>query len=202
MLCCHPAFRPLLTPFDAAALERHAGSVLGLFHDNTIAYLNPAWFHFAFENGGEPAVPARWGLGAPMMSAISRSLLPFYMTAFSECRRTRLPWEHSYECSSADVFRQFHMKVYPLRSSGELLVVHSLAAERPHQLVDRQAHAAVKENYRDILGFVAQCGHCRRVQHARDRDRWDWVPDWVRQPPANLRDAFCPICRDYYYPAK
>jgi hypothetical protein len=202
MLCCSPPFRPVLKQFDSKMLERHAGAIYGLFDDNTIAYLNPAWFHFAFDNGGDPDIPERWNLRSSIASAISRALLPFYVTAFSACRRTQAPWEHSYECSSADVFRQFRMKVYPLSPNGELLVVNSLTIERPHDPIERPPHAAVEEHYRGHHGTISQCPHCRRFQHGVERDRWDWVPDWIRHTPQGVSDMFCAICMDYYYPAE
>ena len=202
MLCCHPAFRPLLTSFDPASLESHAGSIVGLFGDNRIAYLNPAWYQFALDNGGEPSLPARWDLGDSILSAIGRSLLPFYVTAFLDCRRSQQPWQHSYECSSAEMLRQFRMKVYPLSASGDLLVVHSLAIERPHDTRVRTPQTAVDANYLGRRGMISQCPHCRRYQHGVDRDRWDWVPDWVRRPPPNTSDTLCPVCRDFYYPAQ
>jgi hypothetical protein len=202
MLCCHPAFRPLLTPFEPGSLENHAGSIVGLFGDNRIAYLNPSWYQFAHDNGGASDVPARWDLGDSMISAIGRSLLPFYVGVFSDCRRTQRPWQHSYECSSAELLRQFHMKVYPLSASGDLLLVHSLVIERPQNARERPPQAAVDAHYRGPRGMISQCPHCRRCQHGVDPDRWDWVPDWVRRPPPNAGDTLCPMCRDFYYPAQ
>ena len=199
MLSCNPLFLSFLSPFDPHGLERHEGTIIGLWSDCTIAYLNPAWYEFSYRNGGEPCVSAKWGLGASMLTAVSRPLKLFYATAFLDCCRAMTPWEHTYECSSADVFRQFHMKVFPLSTNGEMLVIHSLAVERPH---DRPSHPANENFYRDSRGYLTQCLHCRRFRHGSNSDRWDWVPDWLRRPPSNTADALCAICLDYYYPAK
>ena len=104
MLRCDPRFQAILTAFDQTTLERHAGPVMGLWHDCTIAYVNPAWYEFAYRNGGEPIISTWWDLGASILDAISRPLLPFYVTAFSDCCHTMTPWEHVYECSSAITF--------------------------------------------------------------------------------------------------
>ena len=189
----------MLTSFDEDVLERHAGSIMGLWHDCTIAYVNPAWHEFARCNDGEPAISTWWGLGASILDAISRPLLPYYVAAFSDCCHAMKPWEHVYECSNADRFRQFHMTVYPLTSNGEMLFVHSLVAERPHDPAKRPPQDADGETYRNHAGVIAQCVHCRRIQHGNDRDRWEWVPDWVRQPPSHVSDDLCPLCHDYYY---
>jgi hypothetical protein len=199
MLCCSPGFRPLLSAFDPASLERHAGAVMGLWPDDTLAYLNPAWYEFSVANGGEPAISERWDLGASVRAAIGRPLLPFYTTAFLTCRRTLSPWEHEYECSSADTFRKFHMKVLPLSPNGELLVVNSLVVERPHE--DAVPSQRLDESaYRDERGNLSQCMHCRRFRRGNDRDRWDWIPEWVRERKHLTADALCPVCMDYYYP--
>jgi hypothetical protein len=199
VLCCDSNFLPILSPFDPTSLEAHTGSIVGLWSNDTIAYLNPAWYQFSYENGGEPGLSARWDLGAKMTLAISPQLLPFYVRAISACRRRQTPWEHSYECSSADAFRQFRMKMYPLTPSGEVLIVHSLALERPHRW-ERDVCAPLASDYRDPQGLIHQCAHCRRFLNPNAQHCWDWISDWVREPPSQVADALCPVCRDYYYP--
>ncbi len=198
-MVCDPRFHALLASFDLEAMERHAGAVLGLWNDCTIAYLNPAWYAFSRLNKGEPAISTWWDLGASVLDAISPPLLPFYLTAFSDCCQAMTPWEHVYECSSAECFRQFHMTVYPLTQNGEMLFVHSLAVERQHDPLERSPHVADEVLYRDRQGVISQCPHCRRVRHGADYNRWDWVPDWVHKQPSQLSDALCPPCTYYYY---
>lgn len=200
MLRCDPLFAPLLRPFDPAALETHAGSILGLWPNDAIAYLNPAWYQFAYENGGEPGVSTRWDLGATMTSAISTTLLPFYVAAMGACRRRQKPWEHSYECSSPDVFRQFRMKMYPLSPAGEVLIVHSLASERAHAESTGETRAKSADTYLNDFGLLDQCAHCRRFRHQKISNRWDWISEWVRNRPSTVSETLCQICRDYYYP--
>lgn len=199
MLVCDPRFRTILNGFNPPSLERHAGPVLGLWNDCTIAYLNPAWYEFSRDNNGEPAISTRWDLGASILGAIGQPLLPFYLTAFSDCCHAMTPWEHIYECSSAEQFRKFHMKVYPLTTNGEMLFVHSLVVECPHDPSERPPHAADEMIYRDQRGTIHQCLHCRRVRHGVDQDRWDWVPAWVHEQPTLVNDALCPPCDDYHY---
>lgn len=202
MLCCLPQFRPLLKQFDLESLERHSGSIVGLFADHTIGYLNPAWYEFAHANRGSADLTERWDLGDSMLLAIGRELLPFYLQGLGDCQQSGKPWQHEYECSSADTLRRFQMKVYPLSPSGELLIVHSLLVEQPHDPAERQPAAPLEVCYRNPRGMIAQCPECRRCQSVQDRERWDWVPDWVRCAPANVEEKLCPVCRDYYYPAE
>ncbi len=197
MLCCAPEFRPRLEDFNPAALEHHAGSIMGLWPDNTLAYMNPAWFLFSHENGGEPDVSMRWELGASISSAIGSSLLPFYTIVFAECRRAGRPWEHAYECSSPETFRQFHMRVLPLSRNGELLIINSLHVERPHEPSD-VAPDCEESAYRDERNQLRNCVNCRRFRHAVDHDRWDWIPAWIEHAREQVFDALCPICADYY----
>jgi hypothetical protein len=49
-------FRPLLADCESGALEDATGTVYGLWPDLTLAFMNPAWFRFAAENRGEPAI--------------------------------------------------------------------------------------------------------------------------------------------------
>ncbi|HYO23466.1 MAG TPA: hypothetical protein VEQ85_00795, partial [Lacipirellulaceae bacterium] len=127
-----PTFKPLLAPFEPLLLESQGVCAYGLWSDLRLAYFSPGWFEFSAANGGEPDLSARWTLGTDLLSAIQGPLRPMfragYVRALAECR----PWEHLYECSSAEQFRTFQMMAYPLANSAGLLVVHSLLVERPH----------------------------------------------------------------------
>ena len=60
----HADFVPLLDSFNLETLEKDSNPIFGLSADLTLNYLNPAWFAFAAENEGEPAISQRFHLGA------------------------------------------------------------------------------------------------------------------------------------------
>lgn len=101
---CAPEFAPLLMRFDRQALDDHPGTVFGLWADYRLAYVNTAWFRFAAENGGEPAISAGSPLGSFIMAAVPADLQPYYryLYALANTRDPRLsvPLCHEYDCSS------------------------------------------------------------------------------------------------------
>lgn len=202
---CAPGFGPLLAGFDPAALDQHQGTVFGLWPDLTLAYFNPAWFAFARDNAGEPAISAQWVLGRHVMDAIPEALQPFYAGWFRQTLAQAAgprPVVHVYECSSAGIYRRFVMHVYPLRRGTGLLVVNSLDVEQPYAEATGQiAQAPDPSRYLDSQGIVHQCAHCRRIEAVGAGNRWDWVPQWVEHPPASTSHTLCNLCLDHYYPA-
>ena len=195
-----PGFRALLRSHDLDDLEARTGAVYGTWPDFRLAYMNPAWFHFARDNGGEPQISARWGLGRSLLDCAAGRVRKFLEAGLGACLESGEVWAHDYECSSASLFRRFHQVVYPLGAAQGLLIVNACRIERPHDPAARPAHAAEAGEYTDDDGLISQCAHCRRVQHARDPGRWDWVPEWVRRCPYNTSHTFCPECLGHYYP--
>ena len=128
----HHDFQPLLADYDPGVLENDQGTIYGLWPDLTLAYFNPARFRFAAENGGEPAISQDWRLGRQVLEAIALPLRPFFEQNYRRCLLEDRPWEHFYECSSDQLYRQFHMTAFPLGRSKGLLVVNSLRVESEH----------------------------------------------------------------------
>ena len=64
---CSPGFERLLEPFPLDELERHAGTVYGMWADFSLAYFNPAWIWFAHENGADPRIVSENYLGTSML---------------------------------------------------------------------------------------------------------------------------------------
>lgn len=202
---CSPDFLPLLKGFDLEAIDRHPGSVYGLWPDLRLGYINPAWFSFAADNGGEPAISRCWSIGSTFMSAIPDPLQKFHANLFSAALAgasalAPRPVQHEYECSSAAIYRRFLMTIYPLRGAG-LLVVNTLATECDHNRDERPPHIADTSVYADGDGIVRQCSHCRRIQVPASQDLWHWVPAWVEHCPPQTSHTLCNFCLDYYYPA-
>ncbi len=192
------SFASCLKDHDLDKLDGYAGTVYAVGPDFRLAYMNPAWFRFAEENGGEPAISTRWSLGSPVMPAISATLRSFYEIKFRTCLERGEPWIHDYECSSAGVYRTFRQTVYPLNEGSGLLIVNSLSVETIHHPADRKPRPAVETKYRNENGAISQCAHCRRVMVSRDPMRWDWVPAWVQRTPSEVAFVLCGPCQQHY----
>ena len=203
---CAPGFDRVLRGFSLADVEQHAGTVFGLWPDFHLAYFNPAWFQFSRFNQGEPRISAEWNLGRSVFDAIPEVLQDFYRTLFSRAlgnpKPGARPPAHSYECSSGSVFRRFALNTYRLGDGEGLLVVNSLLVERPHGPADGRVAGDDKRTYVQADGSVRQCSHCRRIEHASQPNRWDWIPEWVDRFPRETSHTLCSFCLDYYYPAE
>ena len=192
-------FAKLLGDFDLSSLRAHSGAVYGVWSDFRLAYLNPAWFRFAHENGGEPSVSRHWRLGASILDGIASPVREFYQAKYRHALRSHTVWNHEYECSSDTLYRLLHQIVYPLGSAEGLLVVNSVRVERAHSQTERPARPADDAIYRDKQGRLHQCAHCRRVKNLLELERWDWVPEWVRVVPPPVSHRLCPSCVAHYY---
>lgn len=193
------SFGDLFREFDLAALDAADDVVYGLDERLRLVYRNPAWFRFASENGGEPALAARFGTGTCVLDAIGGPLRDFYRDAYARALATGQVWAHDYECSSAETRRVYRQTVYPLRSRDGLLVVNSLTVSEPMKAARKGRRLPLQSRYRDGNGLITQCSHCRRVQLRDNPNRWDWVPAWVKEMPEETSHGLCPACYGHYY---
>lgn len=178
-------------------VEKDLATIFLLDSELRIEYCNAAWDKFALENGGDTWV-RRKILGTLVLDVIPEPLRTFYAEAFRTVLESESPWEHDYECSSATTYRLMHMRIFRLPSLF-LLVENSLRVEKPHDsegLVSEPLEAM----YRNQSGFIAACAHCRRVRRATSKVvQWDWVPDYVENPPERVTHGLCKSCRSYYF---
>ncbi len=186
-------FLSLLGKHDPDDLDRQEGTIIGTWPDLTLALMNDAWTKFANENGGD--VDA-WCLGSCILHAVPKILLSFYREHFEMVLREDRPWEHTYECSSPDEQRLFHMMVFPLSAGQGLLMIHSL--QKTSRLRGATSTSTVDE-YEYTDGLFHQCVHCRRVRRADDINVWDWLPELVRLPRPNTSHGLCKPCYAFYY---
>jgi hypothetical protein len=163
--------------------------------DLRLAYCNKAWDEFAVHNGGAHLRRIEQ-IGCRVLDAIPEPLKAFYRSAFERSLTVQQPWEHRYECSSPECYREFHMQVLPLRAPPRLVVVNSLAVETAHERIRQAPLTAV---YRTADGVIRMCMHCRRTRR-NDADIWDWVPEFLATPPDNVSHGLCQTCFRYYYP--
>lgn len=191
-----PRYLALLGDFKFESLQNDGGTIYGLWSDITLAYVNLEWTRFSKRNGGDPQIHSEWTLGRCVLDAISEPLRPFFAENYRRCLQEGRPWEHVYECSSADFFRQFHMTTFPLGKAEGLLVVNSLRRETVYTGVSCQP---LDELYRNEHDIITQCSHCRRVRRNGDASVWDWVPDWVTNQPPKTSHGLCEPCIGFYY---
>jgi len=160
-----------------------------------LMYCNKAWDEFAEHNGGTHLRRIEQ-IGHPILDAISKPLRAFYRCVFERSLAELQPWEHLYECSSAECYREFHMQVLPLHAPPRLVVVNSRVVERAH---DRIWQAPLTAVYRTADGVIVMCMHCRRTRRSNKPDSWDWVPAFLTKPPHNVSHGLCHTCFRYYY---
>ena len=185
-------FEPLLSSLDRDDLARSPDVICGVLADGlTIGYANAAWFEFGRRNGATRV----WGPGDRLLDAISDPIQGFYAEKLGRVLADRQPWEHDYECSSAEVHREFRLRALVLGESAGLLLVHALRVERPHA---DPGHPLVASLYRSDAGLITQCAYCRRVRRVATQS-WDWVPPLVAQPADNLSHGLCEACSAYYF---
>lgn len=190
-----PRILRFLPDQQLAEFERSHNTVLVLWPDLSIAYVNPAWVRFALENDGEPAISNSWSVGACVLDAIVPPVRSFFEDHYRRCLRERRAWDFEYECSSADRFRVFHLCVTPTRDAEALIASHS-----PRIDFDcvRDESPPIPTNYLQADGALRQCCECRRFQRTPPAHQWDWVPTWIRCRPPHVRLILCPTCGSFY----
>lgn len=178
--------------FRMEALEHDPSSIVAIAADGRIGWANEGWYSFARANGGASAAI---DAGANYFAAIRGEVRPAFEAAVSASLASGEPFELDYECSSANVYRAYHLHGLPL-SGRALLLVHTPIEVRRQE---RPPEPPVEARYRDAFGMIAQCTNCRRVRAPADRS-WHWVPAWVETIPAGVTHVLCPICKGFYWP--
>lgn len=199
-------FESLLASFDNLDLESTSSVIYGIRPDYRIAYVNPGWDKFATDNSDGTIVSSKWGIGSSVFDAISPVLRTFYKELFDLCLDTsqplQHPLQHEFECSSTEKFRRFRMTLYRLPDAAGILVVNSLVVEKDHDAEDRIPHSPIETEYLHSDGFIHQCMYCRKVRHAHEDNRWDWVPHWVSMMHPETSHGLCGLCANVYFESR
>ncbi len=191
-----PDFEACLSDFDLAKLDDAPGAAIGIWPDSTIAYVNEAFRTFARDNGGGPSFEKRWGLGAVYLDAIAAPMSDFFREAFAKALETHTMWEHNYRCPSPTQQQRFRMRLYPLAQRRGCLVMHSLFWVGPHEATGRDR--AAKSVFLSKDGLYVQCSNCRHVRRNDRPAQWDFVHEFIVNPPANTSHGLCPTCAPIY----
>ena len=184
--------------FDTLRNAQESGDVCYLLDaDRRFIYCNPAWDRFAEANGA-PRLTGGAVLGTDLFAAIPGVLSDVYTRAFKNAGATGRVWSKLYQCSSAEAFRRFRMRIHPVKSLGWFLVSNTLVVERPH----RNGADAADTTYFSG-GVVTMCAHCRSVRRAVLPEVWDFVPAYLRfrgRDRLKVSHGLCPICAAHFYP--
>ena len=160
-----------------------------------LVYRNLAWDMFAAENNA-PELVGELALGIDLHDVIGRDLLPFYLQAFNLVCQTGAEWNWLYQCSSPQVFRNFRMRIQPLRPTGWLLISNARVVERPHSI----PVAYGLQSYVSVDGQITMCSHCRCSRKTDQPSQWDFVPAHFDSNLENISHGLCPVCLEYFYP--
>lgn len=187
--------RQQLGGFDLDTLENDTSCIYALTRELRLSYMNPAWYAFARENGGESVINERYRVGARIDDAFDEPLKSYYSDLYKRLLETGDIWQHEYECSSEDIYRMYQQTIYPLRDLSGLLVVNSLRVERSD---DAGGNAATLSAYTEPTGLITKCVHCRRLRRVSKAEIWDSLAP-SKTVALNVSHSLCPICYDYFY---
>ena len=184
--------------FNARTVEMNPSVIYIINSRFQLVYCNRAWDIFAIENGGKN-LERQQIVGMSALEISPGFLRNFYESRFSVVLENQNVSEHSYECSSPNVYRRFNMRILPL-GRKYLMIENSLFVERPHGPIDG-GPASFDVSYVDDDGFITMCANCRRTLafDFHGRTCWHWVPSYLVSAPAPICHGLCSTCLAYYY---
>src|SRR5579871_165336 len=180
---------------DLSVLESDPAVIFVLDRQLRIRYCNSAWNRFALANGG-PSLLSNAVCGRAVTDFISGTLATDYRATYEKALERGVAWVHDYECSSATCIRRFTMHVYPLEAGSGLVVTNALRVEMPREA---SSQACLQSDYRLANGMIVMCSNCRRTKSKGLEQTWDWVPQFVTDPPDMVSHGLCPICCEHYH---
>jgi|GEM_PF-660654 len=189
-------FSGALTGLDLADIAASPDPTLVVDGDLLIRGYNQAYIDFAHANG-LPAIEANFGVGTSLLAAFSEPARALYAQAYRNALDRQEVFHQSCECSSPSEYREYLLSAYPIAKGIGLLLCHHLVAADPIPMSERRARSPEHLSPNDL---IVQCCHCREVRNFQHENRWDWVPDLIKQMPTNVSHTFCPRCLDHYYP--
>jgi hypothetical protein len=116
-----------------------------------------------------------------------------FMKLFERAREKHELVTSNYECNSPDVFRRFCMHISPIPATSLLALVHLLLV---HDDIPYRAFRSTDRDY-GTGDLVTMCAQCRRTKRLRD-NYWDWVPEFLLNPPARVSHGLCEDCLVLY----
>lgn len=189
-----PQFAALLPESQARVIAASHATIYVLDRLLAIRAYNDAYVRFGTANGC-PDIGRSHGIGCRLIAVLPAAAAEIYVPAYLRAMETGTPFEHDYECSSAQVFRRYQQTAYPLRDGLGLVVANHLVYEAPHAWRPQ----ATGPRHFDRDGWLAQCACCRRLRDSSHPEKWDWVPAVVETPHPRTTHTYCLNCLNFYY---
>lgn len=195
----HPAVSRFHTHFYRIIRALEVSPTVSYIVDSNTRFLytNPAWDCFA-ESNGAPQLVHEAMIGTNLFDCIPNVLKAFYSDAFAQVLKNQGIWEHSYECSSPELFRKYRMRIHLLKGRNWFLLTNPLIFERAHERANKASRRIYFEE-----GVVMMCAHCRCSRRVGNPDKWDFVPAHLRLKGLDLvkvSHGLCSICQAYFHP--
>ena len=188
-----------LKGIDLKTLESSRHSICALNRNLEFSYYNPQWLRFAKNNGLNDYLE-RYPIGTQITEGISgQSISDFYVSKYLESLSSGIIWQHEYECSSLDDFRQYYHGCFPMKSGAGLVLIHTQIVNVPMDRINRPENMGIVKNYLQDNGSIVQCSNCRHINRVDNPKVWDWVPSWVNPPSRIFSHSICPTCFDYHW---
>lgn len=187
------AMKELPSDMPRTIFENNPSACYTLGADLEITYCNPAWNHFAAENGGRGLL-AESVLNRPLFEFFTPVMRDYYAGLFFRARHKREMQCQEYECSSPELFRSFQMQIYPLKNG--FAVINSLHVKKAHA---QQGLQPADDLYLQSNDFVRICSNCRRTCRNDESGQWDWVPAYLNPDRKNITHGICAACLEYFY---
>jgi hypothetical protein len=189
-------FKKNLAPhIDLVLLNASEDIIFFLDPKFTICGFNNSYLQFARENG-QRDIESKFGLGRPVLEAISPRLRSYYEKSWEKALLTNQVFTQEYECSSSQQIRHYYQTAYPIHGGTGLVVTNHCKLA----LAMDKGEVEVMPEHTNSNGFVEQCSNCRKIRNHSFTEHWDWIPKWVDQPPHNTSHGICEYCLDHYYP--
>lgn len=191
----HTQFQALLNPNKAKELEENKDTIYGiLLPEGILAYYNNSWMNFAKENTKNfESFRQSFQIGTPITYVVPNVLEGLYSRLYKNALQKQKTQRIFYECSSPEEYRQFEMKIEPLSESA-ILIRNSLRNSYKHNPEENTPYPPDLTRYTSKDQIIQQCSNCRCVQPEPPVFKWDWVPEWVKEPPKNVTHGLCPRC--------
>jgi hypothetical protein len=188
-------FKKNLAHMDMAPLNASMNTIFFLDSQLIIRGYNDYYVHFATQNGLLD-IESKFGLDCPVLEAISPELRSYYEQSWQKTLLANRVFTQEYECSSPEQIRRYYQTAYPIYGGTGLIVISTCM----FTLENDSDEVAVMPQHTRPDGFVVQCSNCRKVKNHDFEEQWDWIPQWVGNPPSNTSHGICAYCIDHYYP--
>lgn len=177
---------------DAEALD-HPACLLD--HDLTILHCNAAWDDFAARHGGAGASGAALR-GRPYLTCVAPAPVAAQLAGLLRRALAGVAQEVPATCHSAETARLLTARYEPVASEG--LVVGVLVAYRPDHVFPLADLYPVRSPdpraHQDEAGRVELCGRCSRARRRDGAERWELVPDYLREGAPPTAWSLCGAC--------